>query len=387
MRAAWSLLVVLGAGCFSGEGTIGAICTEDADCGADQGCEHEVCGRCADGVAQAGELCFGDPDALVAASVASRSLPLPLDGDERSDLVVFAPGSTDVFAFLADGLGLVATATLTFVQPLVAADHGDLDGDGATDLAVVSGEEIVVAFGDGAGGLTVGLTQPAGAGARSLAVVAAAAQVPGRLVVTTDAGSLMWWTVDAARVASEVTVVPVEGTRPTLGRAAILTRDGAPDLVVGTADGSVTVWPSTADGFSRGSPVSAGGPVDALTVLDVDGDGGMDVVTLGLDGRLGLLFGDGTGQLFPSEVLTVPGPALAVTAADVTRDTRRDVLVATEGSGVVVFVARGREYPDFAGLDLGVVASDVWLTDLDGDQRGDLVLSTTDGLVVSEANP
>ncbi|HJT68495.1 MAG TPA: choice-of-anchor Q domain-containing protein [Pyrinomonadaceae bacterium] len=147
--------------------------------------------------------------------------------------------------------------------------------------------------------------------------------------------------------------------------AADLDGDGAPDLVVGYANGGtgiVTVQRGNPEAFApkddsifermhQGySPPSllptvdtyqSSAPVDFLQVGDFNGDNRRDVLVASRDGNLRLLPGDGQGGFGPEQVISLPGTVTSLTAGEFrAADGKLDVAVGItgpEGPEVLVF--------------------------------------------------
>lgn len=162
--------------------------------------------------------------------------------------------------------------------------------------------------------------------------------------------------------------------------------DGRLDvLTTNSDDDTVSVLLGAgAGGFepARGSPLPAGRhPYESLRVVDVNGDGRVDLAVPNLHGRaVTVLLGDGAGEFRPA-----PGSPFAVgdrpgflATGDVDGDGRPDVVV-THDDDPIVWVLRnagdGRFEP-FAGSPIELTET-VWgalVADMDGDGRSDLVL-------------
>ncbi len=126
----WFLLLAPTA-CFAGDGTLGAACERDDDCGAEQSCQRQICSLCGDGVAQAGELCFEGPQASEAQPAGAVSLALlDVDGDGAADLLWPAPGGLAVATASADGFAPAQERPFD----VTAVWSGDVEGDGLAEL-------------------------------------------------------------------------------------------------------------------------------------------------------------------------------------------------------------------------------------------------------------
>jgi len=126
-----SLLLLAPTACFGGEGTLGAACDGDGDCGAEQSCERQICSLCGDGVSQSGELCFEDPEATAAQPAGAVSLALlDVDRDGAADLVWPGPGGLAVAVMTSDGFSAAPERPFD----VTAVWSGDVDGDGLAEL-------------------------------------------------------------------------------------------------------------------------------------------------------------------------------------------------------------------------------------------------------------
>src|SRR5688572_31193913 len=123
MRARKLLVVgIVGSGCFSGDGTLGAFCREDADCGSDQGCDNSIRRRCGDGSLHVGELCFTEPADPAGPANALRLLAIDVGGEA---LIAVASDSASLLRGSGDRLDV--EEPLALPAAIVDAAVGDLD--------------------------------------------------------------------------------------------------------------------------------------------------------------------------------------------------------------------------------------------------------------------
>ena len=144
--------------------------------------------------------------------------------------------------------------------------------------------------------------------------------------------------------------------------------DGRPDLVVAidTYPPSVGVLLGNADGTFRPPVSSAAGSnrPGSLAVGDFDGDGKLDLVTVGGSSTVGLLRGNGDGTFAPPASVVVVGQPMSVAVGDFNGDGLLDLGVTS------VFVSYG-PYDTY---------TDGFATLLLGDGAGGLTPSSTTGL-------
>jgi hypothetical protein len=252
-------------------------------------------------------------------------------GDGRPDLIAaHEDGTLDLL--LNQGTGLFgAPRSYAAGSQLGAVAVGDLDGDGAVDVAGADGGR--------------GATIPQG-------------------------GVVVLWSDGAGRLTA-----PVEyrdGVNVTL---ADVTGDGVPDLVTSPVDGTVVVLRSTGDG-SFGAPIvyATGATSDHVRVGDIDGDGHLDLISPNGRNGFAILLNDGVGGFFGGPLLGALGVELFdLAVADFDRDGLADVF-AIGGSKAAVLLNDGHggfdSSPGFV-IDggLGVMQ----LGDVDGDGVPDLV--------------
>jgi hypothetical protein len=400
--------LVLGA-CFTGEGTIGAICVDDSQCGLDQTCANSVCGQCGDGTQQIGEVCFGASSEELVFGEVTDLLAVDLDfngtdellaavnndcggaGGECWNLHLLLPDDDGDFEstplYLVDKPGRVPKVTL-----------GNFDGEGEPDLLLA-----VIPFdmAEDQSQVSVLYDFPSAGNSEDVDVAIRA--------LSLEAADLDGNGLDdiliGAEVANTLVVVPSTGNgfgtervlvtdpAPRLAKPVDMDGDGDLDLIIGSAiagtvgidlnDGNANFAPQTRQ--QLGSDLS----VSALATADFDGDGNLDVVALavsaelsGVESVVAVFRGLGNGRLEP--LVTLPGGELPVDvlAEDVNFDGLPDLVVADLlEDKLPVFLNRAGSFPDPIGIDVAAAPLTLLRGDFDFDGVVDLVIGNANGVI------
>ncbi|HVY48488.1 MAG TPA: FG-GAP-like repeat-containing protein, partial [Minicystis sp.] len=248
----------------------------------------------------AGDGTFDAPiETDVAVGGATRMIVADVDGDGRSDVVVFADANAQLFLGAHDGTFGPAMALQTVDVPATGV-AGDWDGDGALDFAFVTSPGSIVAVrghGDGSFHLTSKMDVPA--------------------LVHADAATIA---------------------------AGDMNNDGIPDLVVMTLSPiqhtRLMVFLGHGDG-TFALPIGAEGRISQspITLADLDGDGNLDVLFDGAaEASIDVMRGAGDGTLLPPATYPAPAYTWGVVVGDVNGDGSRD-LVAVGNAGEPVTLA------------------------------------------------
>ncbi len=312
-------LAALLCGCFSGDATIGSICGGPGDCGPDQQCRHELCGRCGNGAHEAGELCYGDAVAIPGATSVRLFRIADLDRDDRDELVTLDDDGT-VRHWVARGGALQDTV----VANGVAFALGDADGDGDGDIVVAAGS-VVTVFAADQGGFAAALELDVGHIVAEATVVART-EAPAELAFVDDAGSLLRVELVADAMPQRIDV----GTAVHVGPAIHLDDDGVLDLAfVDARQNRMGVIIGGSWGtFVR---VDVGRGPTGVVAYDRDGDGRHDFLTLdGFGHTVTLVGATAAGGLRVVDSLAFDRAPMAATALDADFDGVPDVVVATE---------------------------------------------------------
>jgi hypothetical protein len=158
-------------------------------------------------------------------------------------------------------------------------------------------------------------------------------------------------------------------------------RDGNPDLAVANeSSDSVSIVLGRGDGtFAPQQEIPVGGVPHGLAVLDVDGDGDVDVVNSNSQGvgNLSILLNDGNGVFAAPVFYETGGTAeFALSVADMDEDGILDLVSGMQAtSDPVIIVSRGNGDGTFSMMSTNDAGGAVWMVsigDVDGDGHEDV---------------
>ena len=329
-----------------------------------------------------------------------------INGDRRVDILTRHLQPQLIAIFLGDGRGgfrPAPKATLRFDYAPADMKLGDLDGDGALDLAVTHNERDVVDILTGDG--RAGFVRAAGFPIIVSAAVDSFNKRSLHLVDLDEDGDLDVVTANGRRLNTLSTllgdgrgsfrpgpIVRLDSARDgySFGFADI-DGDRHLDVVAVTrtsfderSEGRVVILKGNGRGtFARsdGPPApTPPGPLQ-LTVQDVDGDSQPDLLMTHADGAVTLWSNRGAGRFdAPRVIHRFRGPAYSLVVADLDGDRRPDVSAATVNSVTVLLNGRAG-FTHAAGSPYPAGPGAYYLTpgDLNGDTKPDLVSSSFEG--------
>lgn len=383
------LVACAAAGCFTGDGTLGKVCETSADCGPGQACRHRICGRCGDGLAQLGEVCFAPQASQTIGDGSIAPRLADVDGDDVLDLLAIGSGRASFEVRTGTGDGTFADPTTWPVQgEVVGLETGDVDADGLVDVVVATEHPFAVSVLHGVPG---GRFSEARAFSLAVAPVSLSIDPPrGRVVVADAEGAVRTLDVRAGP--------PVERHVLQLDAALVLgtpvrrDADTRPDLPAFDPVGRVVmVLSGTAEGFEPGPSLTLESTPSAIATGDVVDDGAEEIVVASADTDeivvLGLLAGPGVLEV--AETIPTVSTPTAVAVGEL--DHRPGVDIAVGGAGadaVWIHPNRAEDEPFSAIIEVDGRTRDLALAPLNRDASVDLLLITDrDRAIVILADP
>ena len=294
-----------------------------------------------------------------------------LRGNGKLDLIVAEADTTTIGVLLGNGDGTFGFEQVySLPQPPSALTIGDFNKDGKLDIVAVMQETnalgppalIATLFGDGQGSFGAPIVTNVAFGSTATSITSGDVNNDGLpdLIVTgpgNENSQIYLNTGGGSFAAGQVLFRndPLLGHVAFDGQLADVNGDGCNDAVV--ADGSSEAWISFGDcsgNFGPPSPVAMGDEVLSLRLLDLNGDGHLDIVTTGFpvfeDPTLGntagnclsVAFGDGLGNFGPARTYVGTGFSYSQSEADFNGDGKPDIVtVSPDTDTASVFINDG----------------------------------------------
>lgn len=346
----------------------------------DTGDTGEPLPLCGDGQVAAEELCHVLGPAIMVAPAPGRLALDDVDQDGDVDIVLANALSPMVVVLWGVGDGNFIAPQSLLLAGAVVDDLAlvDLSDDGAPDLVVTDrlGSRVVTYANDGAGDLFFAGQYPA-----ELAPVRLAAGeidgdgVPDLVALAATSAAVMHGNGLAGVIPAQQLVLPTGPHTPGLFD---LSGDGQLELVtVNQGGGNTTSWLNMGGTMAPGIDHDTAATPTGLAMGDIDEDGDLDLVLAhSSTDDLGVLLGDGLGDLGAEAILDVADDPRAVALADLDSDGHLDLAV-THGALGMLMLHAGLGDGTFdagVGLPLGGPA-DLYVTDLNADDVPDLVIT------------
>ncbi|MBL8695214.1 MAG: VCBS repeat-containing protein [Planctomycetes bacterium] len=339
---------------------------------------------------------FSSP-ATFAAGLYPQGLALgELNGDGNLDVAVAISGGPQshiglavLFGNGAGGLGSAQSIPIGLAPRSIAI--ADLDGDGDRDLAAADAfaSDVWMITNNGAGGF--GTPNGYATGSSPESVVLADLNGDGRPdgitanSASNDATILIG--IGQSRFAS-VPSFPI-GINSDGIATADLNGDGALDLVTAnrglpSLSASISILLGNGDSYF-GASLNLSAPTSPVNAAlgDLNGDGVVDLVSVGADG-ISIRIGDGLGGFGSSSILAV-GDATDVAMADLSNDGEADLAATVRPPGsVVVLLADGvGGFSPATSYAVGLLPVSIDISDVNNDTKADIATADSLGSSVS----
>jgi hypothetical protein len=172
-------------------------------------------------------------------------------------------------------------------------------------------------------------------------------------------------------------------------------RDGKPDLIIST-NADVEVWLGNGDGtFSYKGNLTTSSTVGTLypgaygstSIIDVDGDGNPDLVTIGssqsLLPLLAVFYGAGDGTFAAPVLVPISHTYSALAVADVNGDSKPDLILSNSGGISIIRNLGSRNFSPEDHYVAGASIGSVSVADVNRDGYPDLVVADDPGATVA----
>jgi hypothetical protein len=319
-----------------------------------------------------------------------------VNNDGKPDLIALSPAHTSVDVYLGLGTGLFTAPTAgpheiaTHDQPTYFAT-GDFNNDGNLDIAVVNESDPSLQVFLGAGNGTFTTLSPFTIGAGTVDIVVAdfnSDGIPDLAMSNATNVTIYLGNGNGTFQAASQTFALPDGNAPNSIAAGSLRNNGVQDLVVGDGTlGGFWVYLGNNDGTFTAPAAAVGNEDDYFVfvgLVDVDGNGTLDLVNQAGDGDLDVYLGNGDGTFGSVNFFDVGNGGLNFAAADFNHDGLPDFITSDNGDGTetILLGAKAATATAYAVYALGTGTQNVKAS-YPGDATHAVSVSATVPLAIS----
>jgi hypothetical protein len=302
--------------------------------------------ECGDGIEAPGELCFDDLVLIESNDVTYDGRLVDVDVDGDGD-VMYMIGD-QVVTHLGIGDGTFGPALFGVTVSPTGLEVGDIDGDDVTDIAILNEYEntLQIALGDSNGDFVL-QEPPLAAGTTPRQIVVG--DVDGEMgddVLVAGASTLNVFLADGDGTPTAIFGLGIGGPVLALGIGE-LNGDGDGDIVyVASPGGNAGTYMRFGDGDGTfGSAVAVdvtGTATRATSIGDLDGDGNGDIVHVDTDAaEVYVLLGNGAGGFADGVPFATDTTPQQVVVVDLTSDGHLDVAVGHDADSLWIYAGDG----------------------------------------------
>jgi hypothetical protein len=303
------------------------------------------------------------------------------NGDGMTDLAILSYG----LVLLGNGDGTFQPGRFSYGTLCYFGAAGDFNGDGNTDVVCANElNTVTVLLGNGDGTFQPPVAYPAGAEPLGVAVgdfdgdgnadLAVASAVDNKVYVLLGNGDGTFRpavSYDVGRFPTCVTVGDFNGDHKT-------------DLAVANDGGyTVSILLGNGDGtFEAAASYAAGVGPDAIAAADFNGDGRLDLAVATAETGVIVLLGNGDGTFQPQVAYPAGTAEYALAVADFNGDGRPDLAVTNGSNNLTVLLGNGDgTFQAGVGYSVGEGPASLASGDFNGDGRADLAVGYSPGNV------